>query len=56
MAFAGGTEGGRVDSPQQLVDIIKYGVVIASTLPILAVYPFIQKYFNKGVIIGSIKG
>ena len=35
---------------------IKYGVIMVSTLPILLVYPFLQKYFVKGVMIGAIKG
>jgi putative aldouronate transport system permease protein len=35
---------------------IKYATVMVSTLPILAVYPFVQKYFVKGVMIGAIKG
>ena len=35
---------------------IKYAVIIVTTLPILCVYPFIQKYFVKGVMVGSIKG
>lgn len=35
---------------------LKYATVIASTLPILFVYPFVQKYFVKGILIGSIKG
>lgn len=34
---------------------IKYATVIVATLPILVVYPFIQKYFVKGVMIGSLK-
>jgi putative aldouronate transport system permease protein len=41
---------------QQLADQIKYGVIIVSTLPLLVVYPFLQKYFNKGVMIGAVKG
>jgi putative aldouronate transport system permease protein len=36
--------------------LVKYAVIIISTVPILVVYPFIQKYFTKGVMIGSIKG
>ena len=36
--------------------LVKYAVIIISTAPILVVYPFIQKYFTKGVMIGSIKG
>jgi putative aldouronate transport system permease protein len=41
---------------QQYADQIKYGVIIVSTLPVLCVYPFIQRYFEKGVMIGAIKG
>ena len=35
---------------------IKYAVIFVSILPILCVYPFIQKYFSKGVMVGAIKG
>lgn len=35
---------------------VKYAVMIVSTLPILCLYPFLQKYFEKGVMIGSVKG
>ncbi|MDO3409094.1 carbohydrate ABC transporter permease [Saccharibacillus sp. CPCC 101409] len=52
-AGAGGAAGGYA---QQYADQVKYGVIIVSTLPILLVYPFIQKYFDKGVMIGSVKG
>ena len=41
---------------QQAADQIKYGIIIVSTLPLLVVYPFLQKYFNKGVMIGAVKG
>lgn len=41
---------------QQLSDLIKYCVIVASTLPVILVYPFIQKYFMQGTMIGSIKG
>lgn len=37
-------------------DSVRYGVIIVSTLPILAVYPFLQKHFAKGVLLGSVKG
>ncbi len=36
--------------------LVKYCVIIVATLPILCIYPFMQKYFVKGVMIGSIKG
>lgn len=41
---------------QQYADQIKFGVIIVSTIPVLCVYPFIQKYFEKGVMIGAVKG
>ena len=38
-----------------LQEQIKYSSIILSTLPLLVVYPFLQRYFEKGVMIGSIK-
>lgn len=35
---------------------IKYALIVVSTLPIMIVYPFLQKYFAKGVMLGSLKG
>ncbi len=36
--------------------LIKYSVIIVSSLPVLILYPFLQRYFDKGVLIGSVKG
>ena len=41
---------------QNQKELIKYGSIIVSTIPMLAIYPFLQKYFVKGVMIGSLKG
>ncbi|MFD0868645.1 Inner membrane ABC transporter permease protein ycjP [Chlamydia abortus] len=38
------------------VEAIKYAVVVVANLPVLALYPFLQKYFVKGVMIGALKG
>ncbi len=40
----------------EFAETIKYAVIVISTVPILCVYPFVQKYFSKGVLIGSLKG
>lgn len=53
---SGVTDPKQVELMQQIAMTIKYGVIIVSSLPILIFYPFIQKYFVKGVMIGSIKG
>ncbi len=45
-----------VAAQQRIADLIKYGVIIVGSLPLLIVYPFIQKYFVQGVMIGGIKG
>jgi putative aldouronate transport system permease protein len=39
-----------------MYELIKYVLIVVSSAPILALYPFVQKYFVKGVMVGSIKG
>lgn len=41
---------------QGLSDTLKYVMIVVSTLPLMCIYPFVQKYFVKGVMIGSVKG
>lgn len=45
-----------VESIVQTEALIRYGVIVVASLPLLIVYPFLQKYFDKGVMIGSVKG
>lgn len=40
----------------KMADLIKYGSIILATVPILSLYPFAQKYFVQGVMIGAVKG
>ena len=40
----------------QQIEILKYAVIIVSVLPLLIVYPFLQKFFMKGIMLGSLKG
>ena len=48
--------GDLMDNAQMYKTLVKYGAIVVSTLPILVVYPFAQKYFVTGVMIGSVKG
>ena len=40
---------------QNLQEVLKYAIIVISTAPLMLIYPFVQKYFVKGVMIGSIK-
>lgn len=54
------TVGGALDNMNQddyyTRTLLQYSTIIVSSLPIILLYPFLQKYFVKGVMIGSIKG
>ncbi|NMM51024.1 carbohydrate ABC transporter permease [Paenibacillus aquistagni] len=41
---------------QGLKDLLKYSLIVVSSAPVLMIYPFVQKHFVKGVMIGSLKG
>ncbi len=44
------------EARQGLADLLKYSLVVVSVAPMMALYPFVQKFFVKGVMIGSLKG
>lgn len=52
-SMSAGTDLGDVE---RVAESIKYAVIVISTVPILCVYPYLQKYFTKGVMIGAVKG
>lgn len=41
---------------QELRDLLKYSLIVVASLPVLIIYPFVQKHFVRGVMIGSLKG
>jgi putative aldouronate transport system permease protein len=49
-------ESGVKASAMALQTLVKYAIIIVATLPILCIYPFVQRFFVKGMMIGSIKG
>lgn len=50
------TQGVAFSDGVSIAATVKYAVIIVSTLPILCIYPFLQKYFDKGVMLGALKG
>lgn len=48
--------GADLGAAQAISETIQYAVIIVATLPVLMIYPFLQKYFVKGVLVGAVKG
>lgn len=46
----------EISQMQYAADLMKYSLIVISSAPILCAYPFVQKYFERGVMIGSVKG
>lgn len=55
-SITGTGDGLAAQEARRLSELMKYAVIIVATVPIMCVYPFVQKYFSKGVMIGAIKG
>lgn len=51
-----GSSGDEMITKQKMAEQLKYCIVVVSAAPLLAVYPFLQKYFAKGVTLGAVKG
>jgi putative aldouronate transport system permease protein len=54
-SLLGAATGEMANELRQMSDMMKYGSIVISTLPIMCLYPFLQKYFNQGVMIGAVK-
>ena len=44
------------DKINEFAEAIKYAAIVLTTVPVLCIYPFLQKYFVKGVMVGAVKG
>jgi putative aldouronate transport system permease protein len=53
---AGGSNLADQLEAQQLADLMKFSLIVVSTVPVMLVYPFVARHFTKGVMIGSVKG
>lgn len=52
-----GGSGSQNSSQLQLMyETLKYAIIVVSSIPVLIIYPFVQKYFTKGIMLGSLKG
>ena len=54
--MAGGADAVGQTEMTLLYEALKYAVIVVATLPVLLIYPFMQRYFVKGIMMGSIKG
>jgi putative aldouronate transport system permease protein len=41
---------------ERMADLLKYSLIVVASIPVMLIYPFVARYFNKGVMIGAIKG
>ncbi|MEG0910583.1 MAG: carbohydrate ABC transporter permease [Ruthenibacterium sp.] len=56
MLQQGGDTAGLLQEELRAAEQIKYALIVVASLPVMAIYPFIQKYFVKGVTVGAVKG
>ena len=56
LEMAESVESDYIAHQQRIAEMVKYSTMIVSALPLLIVYPFLQRFFVKGVMIGSVKG
>ena len=50
------TDASALSKLQGMTELLKYSVIVVASVPVLMIYPFVQKYFVKGVTIGAVKG
>lgn len=53
---AGAMDAAKMVERQQLAELLKYALIVVATLPVLVIYPFVQRHFVQGMLVGSVKG
>ncbi len=53
---SGMTDASQMLERRQLADLLKYSLIVIASVPVLLIYPFVARYFTKGIMIGAIKG
>ena len=56
MLQQGGDAAGNLQEMLRTSEQIKYALIVVASLPVMALYPFVQKYFVKGIMVGAVKG
>lgn len=56
MLQQGGDTAGLAAQEQRIAEQIKYALIVVSSVPVMCIYPFVQKHFVKGVTVGAVKG
>ena len=53
---AAGQEASALLERQRIADLLKYSLIVISTVPVMLIYPFVARYFTKGIMLGAVKG
>jgi putative aldouronate transport system permease protein len=53
---SGSMDAAKMIERQQMAELMKYALIVVASLPVLIIYPFVQRYFVQGMLIGSVKG
>ena len=46
----------QVQSQEGIAEVLKYSLIVVAVIPVMIIYPFVQKHFVKGVMIGAVQG
>ncbi|MGQ8872302.1 carbohydrate ABC transporter permease [Paenibacillus sp. TSA_86.1] len=56
LGSSGNMDASEMIKQQQMAELMKYSLIVMASLPVLIIYPFVQRYFVQGMLVGSVKG